>query len=177
MTVEELRARLTKYMMNDLTLRSPLVAVEVRLKATDNTRCRYEVLLIDEDGQETEVKFPDRCSRLIYIYALLHPQGFQRRKAAANDYLALRQLYSKLYFRDDAALLKTIRSTDEKRPGQFFCHYVTQSRRAIRETSPLAMPFAIDRPQRNNSLLLIPFVAEGGTVILDSSLSNNMSNL
>jgi hypothetical protein len=75
-------------------------------------------------------------------------------------------------------LLKTIDSTDIKRPGQFLCQYVTQARRAIREASPLAEQFAIDRPQSNNGRLLIPFVSQGGTVIIDASLlHNNMYNV
>ena len=177
MTVEELRARLTKYMENDPKLKPPLVAVEVRMRADYNARCRYDVLLIDENGRETPVVFRDRYSRLLYIYSLLHPQGYQRRQASANNYRALCHLYNQLYFRESEALLKTIDSTDIKRPGQFLCQYVTQARRAIREASPLAEQFAIDRPQSNNGRLLIPFVSQGGTVIIDASLlNNNMSN-
>ena len=48
---------------------------------------------------------------------------------------------------------------------------MAQSRKAVRQSSPLASPFAIDYPQSHNGKLLIPFVAQGGTVILDASLS------
>ena len=174
MTVEELRAHLTKYMTNDISLLPPIVAIEVRLSNINNVRCRYDVLLIAENGQETEVKFRDRCSRLLYIYTLLHPQGYQRRLAAANNYKALRNLYTMLYFRDSDALLKTIDSTDF---NHFFSHYVAQSRNAIRQATPHASDFAIDRPQSHDGKVLIPFVAQGGTVILDASLRNQMSHL
>ena len=53
MTVEELRARLAEYMERDVTLRPPLIAVEVRMKPTYDASCRYDVLLIDEEGGET----------------------------------------------------------------------------------------------------------------------------
>ena len=173
MTDEQIRQRLAEYMENDIRLKPPLVAVEVRLAETANTKCRYDVLLIDEDGVETPVKFRDRYSRLLYIYSLIHPLGYQRRQAAANNYRDLCHLYSILYFRDSDALLKTIESTDVKKPGHFFNHYVAQSRNAVRQASPLAESFAIDHPQSHNGKLLIPFVSHGGTVILDASLRFN----
>ena len=166
MTDAEIRERLAEYMERDVTLRPPLIAVEVRMKPTYDASCRYDVLLIDEEGGETPVQFHDRYSRLLYIFTLLNPKGFQRRQASANHYSALCHLYSQLYFRDSDALLRTIDST------------VTQARRAIREASPLAEQFAIDRPQSNNGRLLIPFVSQGGTVIIDASLlHNNMYNV
>ena len=174
MTVEELRAHLTKYMTNDISLLPPIVAIEVRPSSINNVRCRYDVLLIAEDGQETEVKFRDRYSRLVYIYTLLHPQGYQRRLAAANNYKALRQLYTMFYFRDSDALLKTIESTGF---DHFFSHYIAQSRNAIRQATVHASDFAIDRPQSHDGKVLIPFVAQGGTVILDNSLRDQMSHL
>ena len=174
MSLDEIKQRLAAYMAADQQLAPRPTAVEVRPSNINNVRCRYDVLLIAENGQETEVKFRDRCSRLLYIYTLLHPQGYQRRLAAANNYKALRNLYTMLYFRDSDALLKTIDSTDF---DHFFSHYVAQSRNAIRQATPHAADFAIDRPQSHDGKVLIPFVAQGGTVILDASLRNQMSHL
>ena len=172
MSLEEIKERLAAYMAADKHFSPRPVALEVRL-SSNNTRCRYEVLIISEDGQEAEVKFRDRCSRLIYIYTLLHPQGYQRRLAAANDYKALKQLYTILYLKDSDALQKTIESTGF---DHFFCHYIAQSPRAIRLTTPYADDFVIDRPQSHDGKLLIPFAAQGGKVILDKSLHPQMSN-
>ena len=174
MSLEEIKQRLAEYMAADKTLMPTLVAVEVRPSSINNVRCRYDVLLIAEDGQETEVKFRDRYSRLVYIYTLLHPQGYQRRLAAANNYKALRQLYTMLYFKESNALIKTINSTDF---DHFFSHYIAQSRNAIRQATVHASDFAIDRPQSHDGKVLIPFVAQGGTVILDNSLRNQMPHL
>ena len=174
MSLEEIKQRLAEYMAADKTLMPTLVAVEVRPSSINNVRCRYDVLLITENGQETEVKFRDRYSRLVYIFTLLHPQGYQRRLAAANNYKALRQLYTMFYFRDSDALLKTIESTGF---DHFFSHYIAQSRNAIRQATVHASDFAIDRPQSHDGKVLIPFVAQGGTVILDNSLRNQMSHL
>ena len=174
MSLEEIKQRLAEYMAADKTLMPTLVAVEVRPSSINNVRCRYDVLLIAEDGQETEVKFRDRYSRLVYIFTLLHPQGYQRRLAAANNYKALRQLYTMFYFMDSDALLKTIESTGF---DHFFSHYIAQSRNAIRQATVHASDFAIDRPQSHDGKVLIPFVAQGGTVILDNSLRDQMSHL
>ena len=174
MTTDEMKQRLAEYMAADEQLAPCPVAIEVRPSNINNVRCRYDVLLIAENGQETEVKFRDRYSRLVYIFTLLHPQGYQRRLAAANGYKALCNLYTMLYFRDSDALLKTIDSTDF---NHFFSHYVAQSRKAIRQATPHASDFAIDRPQSHDGKVLIPFVAQGGTVILDNALRNQMSHL
>ena len=174
MTTDEMKQRLAKYMAADPQLVPRPIAIEVRPTDINNVRCRYDVLLIAENGQETAVKFRDRYSRLVYVYTLLHPQGYQRRLAATNNYKALRQLYTMLYFKDSNALLKTIESTDF---NHFFSQYIAQSRNAIRMATPHAADFAIDRPQSNDGKVLIPFVAQGGTVILDNSLRNQMSNL
>ena len=170
MTAEEMRQRLAEYMESDVNLMPRLVAVKVRLSRESSTRHRYDVVLVDEDGGETIVKFRDRYSRLVYIYTLLRPQGFQRRTAASNDYRELRQLFSKLYFANGDALVRTIETTGY---DQFISQYVAQSRKAVRQSSPLASPFAIDYPQSHCGKLLIPFVAQGGTVDFDASLSNH----
>ena len=168
MTDAEMRQRLAEYMESDINLMPRLVAVEVRLCSEASAKHRYDVVLVDDEGGETIVKFRDRCSRLIYIYTLLHPQGYQRRAVAANGYQELRQLFSQLYFADSEALVRTIESTGY---DHFVSQYVAQARKAVRQSSPLASSFAIDYPQAHHGKLLIPFVAQGGTVILDASLS------
>ena len=121
MSLEELKQQLAAYMAADPHFAPRPMAVEVRLSNDSHARCRYDVLLITENGEETEVKFSDRYSRLIYIYTLLHPKGYQRRLAAANDYRVLRNLYYALYVKDNEALIKTIESTG----FDHFCnHYI-----------------------------------------------------
>lgn len=174
MTTDEMKQRLAEYMYADKQLTPRPVIIEVRLSNITNVRSRYDVLLVAENGQETVVNFPDRYSRLVYIFTLLHPQGYQRRMAAANNYMALRHLYGRLYFRDSDALLKTINSTGFE---HFFSQYIAQSRKAIRHATTYASDFAIDRPQSHDGKVVIPFVEEGGTVILDKSLRYYMSHL
>ena len=81
MTTDEMKQRLAQHMAADQQIAPCPVAIEVRL--SHNYKCRYNVLLIAENGQETEVHFRDRYSRLIYIYTLLHPQSRHILKATA----------------------------------------------------------------------------------------------
>jgi hypothetical protein len=166
MSVEELKNRLAAYMMADENLVSRPIGVEVRLADTLGKGGRYDVLIILEDGSEKKVKFHDRHSRLVYIYTLLHPKGFQRRSLKANNFQALRELYSKIYFGSAEPLMKTI--------GNDFDHYfsqaVAQSRRAIRETIGASGAFEIALPQRYGGKTLISHADNGGCVIIDNSL-------
>ena len=166
MSVEELKNRLATYMMADENLVSRPIGVEVRLADTFNRSGRYDVLIVLEDGSEKEVKFRDRHSRLVYIYTLLHPQGYQRRSLRTNNFQALRDLFSRLYFGSAEPLMKAI--------GNDFDHYfsqaVAQSRRAIRETIGASEQFEIALPQRHGGKTLVSCAANGGHVIIDSSL-------
>lgn len=174
MSVEEMKLRLAEYMSTDPHLAPRPVSIEVRVSDINNTKCRYDVLLIDSEGKETEIMFHDRYSRLIYIYTLMHPEGYQRRVSTANDYKAFRVLYTLLYQKDSEALIKTIDSTNFE---HFFSHYVAQSRNAVRKATTHASDFAIDRPQSHEGKVLIPFVAQGGNVVIDTTLRNQMANL
>ena len=166
MSVEELKNRLATYMMADENLVSRPIGVEVRLADTLDRSGRYEVMIIHEDGSEKEVKFRDRHSRLVYIYTLLHPQGYQRRSLRTNNFQALRDLFSRLYFGSAEPLMKAI--------GNDFDHYfsqaVAQSRKAIRETIGASELFEIALPQRHGGKTLVTFAANGGNVIMDPSL-------
>ena len=166
MSVEELKNRLATYMLEDKNICPRPIAVEVRMKDMINRQGRYAVLLILEDGSEVEVKFRDRHSRLIYIYTLLHPKGFQRRSLTMNNYQPLRELFSKIYFESDEPLLKAI--------GNDFDHYISQavaqSRRAIRQAAAHAEAFEIALPQQHGGKTLVSFAAQGGDVIIDNSL-------
>lgn len=171
MTIDELRTRLTAYMTADNRLTTYPMAIEVRANDSAKAHCRYDVLFLDENGNATTVVFPDRFSRLIYIYTLLHPKGFQRRSVANNNYRSLCCLFDLLYFKDSAALFKTINNAESYQEGHFLSQYIAQSRKAVRNALPLADEFIIDRPQNHNGKVLIPFVAAGGQVILDSQLT------
>ena len=169
MSVEELRQRLYDYMLADNKPSRP-VAIVVRLKDISNRGGRYDVLFIMENGEEVEVKFTDRHSRLIYIYTLIHAQGYQRRSLTKNDYQPLRELFSKIYFADSSPLMKAI--------GDHFDRYMNQSvaqaRVAVRKAIADSEDFEIARPQRHGGKLLVNFAAANynneEAVFIDTSL-------
>lgn len=167
MSVDELRMRLTAYMLADQQKDEQLVAIEVRHSDTLDKGARYKVLLVKENGEEVEVIFTDRYSRLIYVYTLLHPQGYQRRSLQANNYRQLCDLYRKLYFTSAEPLLKSI---ERYGYSQFFCQAVAQSRVAVRKAIGASDEVEIARPQRHNGKTIVTFAANGGNVIVDRSL-------
>lgn len=166
MSVEELKNRLAAYMMADDSLVSRPVGVEVRMADTLDRGGRYDVLIVLADGSEKEVKFRDRHSRLVYIYTLLHPQGYQRRSLRANNYQALRELFSKIYFDSTEPLMRAIGSDFD----HYFSQAVAQSRKAIRNAIGHSELFEIALPQRHGGRTLVSCAANGGHVIIDSSL-------
>ena len=118
------------------------------------------------DDSEVKVKFTDRPSKLIYIYTLLHPEGFQRRSLADNNYRPLRELFCKLYFMSDEVLLKAVEGNFD----QYISQAVAQSRVSIRKAIGHVKDFEIDLPQRNSGRTVINHAAKGGIVIIDNSL-------
>lgn len=166
MSVEELKNRLAAYMMADEKLVSRPVGVEVRMSNTFDKGGRYDVLIVLADGSEKEVKFRDRHSRLVYIYTLLHPQGYQRRSLRANNYQALRELFSKIYFDSAEPLMRAIGSDFD----HYFSQAVAQSRNAIRNAIGRSELFEIALPQRHGGRTLVSCAANGGHVIIDNSL-------
>ena len=174
MSTEEMKTRLTEYMVQDKSLKAHIVAIEVRRCERKNAKCRYDVVLIDEEGEEKKVKFNDRYSRLIYVYTLMQKEGYQRYKLAANGRKVLGRLYSMLYFKDSTKLLESI----EKDFDHFMSQAVAQSRKAIRNVGIGGEELEIGSP-RTLGRVAIPFVANGGRVTIDESLlmANANTNL
>ncbi len=167
MSVEELKTRLAAYMMADAKLAPRPVAVEVRQNETHDRGGRFQVLIIMDDGSEREVMFRDRQSRLVYIYTLMHPQGYQRRSLVANNYKGLRELYSKLYFASSEHLMKSISKLGF---DQYFSQAVAQSRRFVRDAIGKTEDFEIAMPQRHGGKTLIACASKEDAVIIDNYL-------
>lgn len=81
MSVEEMKQRLASYMAADKEWAPKPIAIEVRhrdIKDIIGTNI-YDVIVVKDDGTEEFIQFDDRYSKLIYIYTLMHPKGYQRR--------------------------------------------------------------------------------------------------
>jgi len=81
MSVEEMQQRLAEYMAADKAWAAKPVAIEVRHRDVKDISGSniYDVIVVKDDDTEEVIKFNDRYSKLIYIYTLLHPRGYQRR--------------------------------------------------------------------------------------------------
>ena len=167
MSVEEMKNRLATYMLADENLTTRPAGVEVRLNETANRSGRYQVLILMEDGTEREVKFHDRHSRLVYIYTLLHPEGYQRRSLEKGNYKALRELFSKIYFTSADPLLKSIEGLGF---AQYFCQAVAQSRVAVRNAIGKTDSFEIAMPQRHAGKTIIGCASNRECIVIDNSL-------
>ena len=165
MSVEVMRTRLAEYMMQDESLKPRVTAIEVRRCGTENAKCRYEVVLVDEDGAEEVVSFGDRCSRLIYIYTLMHTKGYQRYQLAKNGGRELCRLFRMLYFKEPRMMMKSMERNFER----FVSQAVAQSRVAIRNAGMGCEELEIGSPKTLGKEV-IPFVANGGRVVIAKEL-------
>ena len=79
------------------------IAIEVRHRNVKDVsryqylRCRYP--LKDDNSTEEVIKFGDHNSKLIYIYTLMHPKGYQRRSLnkPEKDFPELARLYRAIF--------------------------------------------------------------------------------
>ena len=171
MSIDEMRARLADYMAKDEQYAAHPIAVEVRLSGTNCTRCRYEVLLIDEEGNEIPVLFHDRYSRLVYIYTLMHPKGYQRRSLnkPEKDFSELACLYRAVFMADPDRLIAYA--------AKDFDHMMSMAVSFIRKVLKKMIGcevLTIGNSRHYNGRTVIPAVHDGLEVIIDSQLQSHI---
>ena len=109
MSVEEMQERLAEYMAADKEWAPKPVAIEVRHRDIKDIAGSniYDVIVMKDDGTEEVLKFDDRYSKLIYIYTLMHPKGYQRRSLnnMAQGFPELANLYRALFMADPERLI------------------------------------------------------------------------
>lgn len=113
MTIEEMRNALKEYMLQDALMGKMPISVEVRHNHSLGN-CKnggYDVIFMLEDGSVVKVDFKERAGKLIYVYALTHPRGFQRRALAQNDFSGLINLYTTLFACSSEKILKPLKKT------------------------------------------------------------------
>ena len=109
MSVEEMKQRLASYMAADKEWAPKPVAIEVRhrdIKDISGTNI-YDVIVLKDDDTEEVIHFEDRYSKLIYIYTLMHPKGYQRRSLnkPEKDFSELASLYRAVFMADPDRLI------------------------------------------------------------------------
>jgi hypothetical protein len=175
MSIEEMQQRLAEYMAADKEWAPKPIAIEVRhrdVKDIVGTNI-YDVIILKDDDTEDVIKFPDRYSKLVYIYTLLHPKGFQRYTLNKPEkrYPELSSLYSSIFMIGAERLIDYL-SKEEKSFNQMMNQAITGVRKAFMGKVGCE-ELVIDRPNNNNGRTLIPAVRDGLEVIIDSQLKSH----
>ena len=172
MSVEEMKQRLAAYMQNDKQWAPKPIAIEVRHRdANDIVGTNiYDVVVLKDDGSEEFIKFEDRYSKLIYIYTLMHPKGFQRYTLNKPDknYSELTNLYYKIYDTRATRLIDYL-TRAEKNFDQMMNQSVNFIHRAFRGKIGCE-ELGIGNTRHYNGRTVIPAVHDGLEVIFDSEL-------
>ena len=169
MSVEEMQQRLAEYMAADKKWAPKPIAIEVRHRdVNDITGSNiYDVIILKDDNTEEAIKFEDRYSKLLYIYTLLHPKGYQRRSLNKPEkaFPELASLYRAIFM----AYPKRMIASAEKD----FDHMMSMAIAFVRKAIDKMMgceELSIGNPRQYNGRTVIPAVYNGLEVIIDSQL-------
>jgi hypothetical protein len=173
MSVEEMQVRLAKYMAADKEWAPKPIAIEVRhrdIKDISGTNI-YDVIVLKDDDTEEIIKFDDRYSKLIYIYTLLHPKGYQRRSLnkPEKDFSELACLYRALFLADPKRLIAYT--------AKDFNHMMSMAVSFVRKAIDKIIgceELTIGNPRQYCGRTVIPAVYNGLEVIIDSQIQNHI---
>ena len=171
MSIEEMQQRLAEYMAADKKWAPKPIAIEVRhrdVKDISGTNI-YDVIVLKDDNTEEIIKFEDRYSKLIYIYTLLHPKGYQRRSLNKPGQ----------FFPERASLYRAIFMADPERmiaaAEKDFNHMMSMAVAFVRKAIDKMIgceDLTIGNPRQYYGRTVIPAVYNGLKVIIDSQLPN-----
>ena len=169
MSVEEMQERLAEYMAADKEWAPKPVAIEVRHRDIKDIAGSniYDVIVMKDDGTEEVLKFDDRYSKLIYIYTLMHPKGYQRRSLnnQAQGFPELASLYRAVFMANPERFISYA--------AKDFNHMMSMAVSFIRKTIDKMVgceELTIGNPRHLYGRTFIPAVIDGLEVIIDSQL-------
>ena len=173
MSVEEMKQRLATYMASDKEWAPKPVAIEVRhrdIKDISGTNI-YDVIVLKDDDTEEVIKFDDRYSKLIYIYSLMHPKGYQRRSLNKPEkkFSELASLYRAVFMADPERLIAYAKKDFE--------HMMSMAVSFIRKALGKMIgceELTIGNPRQYYGRTIIPAVHDGLEVIIDSRLQSRI---
>lgn len=171
MSVEEMQQRLAEYMAADKKWAPKPIAIEVRhrdVKDISGTNI-YDVIVLKDDNTEEVIKFEDRYSKLVYIYTLLHPKGYQRRSLNKSEqsFPEFASLYRAIFMADPKRMI----AAAEKDFNHMMSMAVAFVRKAIDKMIGCE-ELTIGNPRQYYGRTVIPAVYNGLEVIIDSQLQN-----
>ena len=173
MSVEEMQERLAKYMAADKEWAPKPIAIEVRhrdIKDISGTNI-YDVIVLKDDDTEEVIKFDDRYSKLIYIYTLMHPKGYQRRilNKPERAFPELASLYRAVFMSSPERMIAYT--------AKDFNHMMSMAIAFIRKAIDKMIgceELTIGNPRQYYGRTVIPAVYDGLEVIIDSQLQSHI---
>lgn len=145
----------------------------IKISVTANSTRRYGVrgyyaiFVSDSKGSSYELKFSERPAKVLYLFAMSHSNGFQRRALSRDNYRELLDIYFHVYG------FNAVKRA-EKRLNTNFDRFVSQGMSALRRSIAASIPsdkslvegLTLSDPRSTGGLVYIPFVKEGvGNII------------
>ena len=160
MTTEEKDKALFAYMLREASP-EPLCTIEVvRNNIGRGVRGRYDVIIVDSDGNRHVVDFKERSAKIFYVLLLMAKNGISRSSVRQDHLENYYNVGCVLYNNFDIAKLE---SKSDETFQQFFNNAISKTRTAIkRALRGIDKPehYLIADPKSHSSMLFIPLVKE-----------------
>lgn len=160
MTTEEKDKALFAYMLRDASP-EPLCTIEVvRNNIGRGVRGRYDVVIVDSDGNRHVVDFKERSAKIFYVLLLMAKNGISRSSVRQDHLDNYYNVGCVLYNNFDIAKLE---SKSDETFQQFFNNAISKTRTAIKSAlRGIDKPehYLIADPKSHSSMLFIPLVKE-----------------
>ena len=141
---------------------------KIKISVTANSTRRYGVrgyyaiFVSDGKGSSYELKFSERPAKVLYLFAMRHSNGFQRRALSRDNYRELLDIYFHVYGLNGADRAKV-------RLNSNFDRFVSQGMAALRRDIAASIPnnkklvegLTVADPRSTGGLVYIPFVKGG----------------
>lgn len=160
MTTEEKDKALFAYMLRDASP-EPLCTIEVvRNNIGRGVRSRYDVIIVDSDGNRHVVDFKERSAKIFYVLLLMAKNGISRSSVRQDHFDNYYNVGCVLYNNFDIAKLE---SKSDDTFQQFFNNAISKTRTTIKSAlRGIDKPehYLIADPKSHSSMLFIPLVKE-----------------
>lgn len=160
MTTEEKDKALLAYMLRDASP-EPLCTIEVvRNNIGRGVRSRYDVIIVDSDGNRHVVDFKERSAKIFYVLLLMAKNGISRSSVRQDHFDNYYNVGCVLYNNFDIAKLE---SKSDDTFQQFFNNAISKTRTTIKSAlRGIDKPehYLIADPKSHSSMLFIPLVKE-----------------
>lgn len=160
MTTEEKDKALFAYMLRDASP-EPLCTIEVvRNNIGRGVRGRYDVIIVDSDGNRHVVDFKERSAKIFYVLLLMAKNGISRSSVRQDHLENYYNVGCVLYNNFDIAKLE---SKSDDTFQQFFNNAISKTRTTIKSAlRGIDKPehYLIADPKSHSSMLFIPLVKE-----------------